>query len=276
LAQGTAFSYQGRLVLGGAPASGNWDVQFKLYDAATGTNQVGSTVTKTNVPVNTGLFSTTLDFGEVFDGNSRWLDIAARTNGSVGGYTNLTPRVAILPVPYAINGVPPGTIVAFGADNNVPTGWLLCAGSQVSRTTYARLFATIGTTWGAGNGSNTFHLPDLRAMFLRGANLTRQDEYQDPDNLLRMASANGTNNGNVVGSFQKDDFERHRHSYSDSTPVGTAVSGAIEVDVYDTGSNDSIYKDDVSRQTGYTAGSLGNGGNETRPQNAYVNYIIKY
>jgi hypothetical protein len=109
-AQGTAFSYQGRLVLGGAPASGNWDVQFKLYDAATGTNQVGSTVTKINVPVNTGLFSTTLDFGEVFDGNSRWLDIAARTNGSAGGYTNLTPRVAILPVPYAVKSATAATV----------------------------------------------------------------------------------------------------------------------------------------------------------------------
>jgi microcystin-dependent protein len=50
-----------------------------------------------------------------------------------------------------------------------PTGWIICNGAQVSRTvTYDALFGVIGTTWGAGNGSSTFHLPDLRGVFLRG------------------------------------------------------------------------------------------------------------
>ena len=58
-------------------------------------------------------------------------------------------------------GVPPGSIQLFAA-SSPPSGWLACDGTAVSRTTYARLFAAIGTTWGAGNGSTTFNLPDLR------------------------------------------------------------------------------------------------------------------
>jgi microcystin-dependent protein len=54
------------------------------------------------------------------------------------------------------------------AASTAPTGWLLCDGSAVSRTTYAALFAVISTTWGSGDGSTTFNVPDLRGQFLRG------------------------------------------------------------------------------------------------------------
>lgn len=57
--------------------------------------------------------------------------------------------------------IPAGVMVPF-AGGTAPTGWLLCSGQAVSRTTYATLFAAIGTTWGAGDGSTTFNLPDLR------------------------------------------------------------------------------------------------------------------
>jgi hypothetical protein len=63
--------------------------------------------------------------------------------------------------------VPPGSIMAYGGATP-PAGWLLCDGTQVSRTTYAALYAAIGTSWGSGNGSSTFHLPELRGCFLRG------------------------------------------------------------------------------------------------------------
>ena len=63
---------------------------------------------------------------------------------------------------------PTGSIIMYGAAT-APTGWLLCDGSAVSRTTYADLFAIIGTTFGAGNGSTTFNLPDLRDRFVVGA-----------------------------------------------------------------------------------------------------------
>ena len=60
-----------------------------------------------------------------------------------------------------------GTIVAFGG-SVAPSGWLLCDGSAVSRTTFADLFTTIGTRWGIGDGTTTFNLPDLRGRFLHG------------------------------------------------------------------------------------------------------------
>lgn len=64
-------------------------------------------------------------------------------------------------------GFPPGTMIAF-AGKSVPDGWLLCNGALVSRTTYAKLFAAIGTAWGAGNGSTTFKLPDADGRVLQG------------------------------------------------------------------------------------------------------------
>ena len=64
--------------------------------------------------------------------------------------------------------MPAGTIVSY-AGASVPTGWLLCNGANVSRTTYANLFNAIGTRWGAGNGSTTFTLPDSDGRVLQGA-----------------------------------------------------------------------------------------------------------
>ena len=63
--------------------------------------------------------------------------------------------------------VPTGMISAF---NNVPEGWLQCNGAAVSRTTYAALFAVIGTKYGSGDGSTTFNLPNLHHKFIEGTN----------------------------------------------------------------------------------------------------------
>lgn len=64
--------------------------------------------------------------------------------------------------------MPVGAVVEYGG-STVPAGWLLCDGSAVSRATYAALFAAIATTFGAGNGSTTFNLPDLRGRLIAGA-----------------------------------------------------------------------------------------------------------
>lgn len=68
---------------------------------------------------------------------------------------------------YVDTSMPPGALLAY-ASSSTPSGWLLCDGSAVSRTTYADLFAAISTTWGIGDGSSTFNVPDLRGQFLRG------------------------------------------------------------------------------------------------------------
>ncbi len=100
---GTAFNYQGRLTDGGNAANGTYDLQFAVYDSATpaGSIRIGNMVTNAAVGVAGGLFTVTLDFGaNVFTGPARWLNIGVRTNGGV--FTNLTPRTALLAVPYAI------------------------------------------------------------------------------------------------------------------------------------------------------------------------------
>lgn len=65
------------------------------------------------------------------------------------------------------NAIPSGMISAVGM-SGVPLGWVACDGSAVSRLTYSALFAAIGTTWGAGDGSTTFNLPNLNNRFLVG------------------------------------------------------------------------------------------------------------
>ena len=101
-AQGTAFTYQGRLNDGGNPAHGNYDFRFKLFADPFGNNQAGSAVLTNNLPLTNGLFTVTVDFGAgVFNGSSFWLEVDIRTNGA-SGYVNLTPLQALTPAPYAI------------------------------------------------------------------------------------------------------------------------------------------------------------------------------
>jgi len=76
---GTAFTYQGRLTDGSGPATGNYDLQFIMRDAASGGNQIGATLVNSPVAVNNGLSTVTLDFGSSpFDGRAYWLEIGVR------------------------------------------------------------------------------------------------------------------------------------------------------------------------------------------------------
>ena len=89
-----------------------------------------------------------------------------QTNGGVlylktTGVTLNTGWLDLATASGATAALPPGTLTQF-AGTNAPTGWLICDGSAISRSTYATLFAVIATTYGAGDGSTTFNLPDLR------------------------------------------------------------------------------------------------------------------
>src|SRR5882672_6837147 len=91
-AQGTAFTYQGRLINGGSPADGSYDLTFALFDSDSAGNQIGNTITNTAVGVSNGLFVTTLDFGSgMFDGTRRWLEIGVNTNAE-DNFATLSPR----------------------------------------------------------------------------------------------------------------------------------------------------------------------------------------
>lgn len=162
---------------------------------------------------------------------------AARTNLGVPSTAEVTSAVN-----SAVSAaMPSGAVLPF-AMSSAPTGWLKCGGQAVSRTTYASLFAAIGTTFGTGDGSTTFALPDLRGEFVRG--------WDD---------GRGVDTGRTFGSFQNDEFESHTHSishYYESNNSGSNIAG---------GSGSST----VSWSTNAT------GGSETRPRNIALLYCIK-
>src|SRR5215472_6603140 len=116
-AQGTAFMYQGFLNDGGHPANGTYDLTFTLYDSLNPPgNVLAVTATNFGTSISNGIFNATMDFGSVFDGNGRWLEIGVRTNGATN-FIILNPRQPVLPVPYAIyagsvNLAPAASLVA--------------------------------------------------------------------------------------------------------------------------------------------------------------------
>jgi len=162
----------------------------------------------------------------------------------------------------ATNGVPPGSMMAFaGPKTNIPAGWLYCDGTAYSRTgKYAALFAAIGTSWGYGDNTTSFNVPNTKGEFLRGVN---DGSGTDPDASARTFNSKGGNTGDNVGSSQTDDLKAHNHAYSKFYLKRTNWS--------DGGSSST---DGTGYNTSTTTGSVG--GNETRPENVGVFYIIKY
>jgi hypothetical protein len=114
-AQGTAFTYQGRLNSSGSPVNGSYDLTFTLYTTNVTGSAIAPPVTNSATAVTNGLFTTLVDFGPgVFTGTSNWLAIAVRTNAS-GSFTNLTPRQQVTPTPYAIYSANAGTATSASA-----------------------------------------------------------------------------------------------------------------------------------------------------------------
>jgi len=105
------------------------------------------------------------------------------------------------------NAIPAGTVTAY-AGSTAPTGYLIADGSAVSRTTYANLFAAIGTMYGAGDGSTTFNLPNYNGQFLRGWD---NGQGTDPNATSRTDRGDGTT-GDAVGTKQANQTLAHNHS----------------------------------------------------------------
>lgn len=160
---------------------------------------------------------------------------------------------------------PPGTVVAYGG-TTAPQGWLLCDGSAVSRSTYADLFAAIGTNFGSGDGSSTFHVPDLRGRFVRGRD---GGAGRDPNSGSRTAMNGGGNTGDAVGSVQGDAFQGHWHEVQADAGL-TAGGGQWRLGSGTVGSNG--VQSPISDGTNGTPRIS----SETRPVNVSLNYIIRY
>jgi len=143
---GTAFTYQGRLLDANDPADGEYDFQFKLFDAPNGGVQQGSTVDVNDLDVIDGYFTVELDFGaSVFDGNDRWLQIGVRQVANP--FTILSPRQEVTPTPYAL-------YAASGPGVPVPldlSGSVAYPGAVIKGTNTGTGYGVYGKHDGSGN-----------------------------------------------------------------------------------------------------------------------------
>lgn len=160
---------------------------------------------------------------------------------------------------HAALQTPPGVIMPYGGDA-APTGYLLCNGAEVSRSTYSALYSAIGDAFGAGDGSTTFNLPDMRGIFPKGAGITNRAAGKD---------ANGNFYSATLGNYATDRFQRHQHTHN----------GPQQYDDYIGGSGTSA-RISTTRTTLSIVADGANGaprtGTTTEPQSLALNFIIKY
>ena len=166
--------------------------------------------------------------------------------------------------------VPTGSVHMM-ATTTVPSGYLKCNGAAVSRTTYADLFAIVGTAHGAGDGSSTFNVPDLRGEFVRGWDDSR-----------------GVDSGRNFGSAQSDQNQQHNHSATATSTV-TDPGHFHDVPYSNSDSGDGVIEESGTGFSGVeptnsattgisvsTSVSIANsGGSEARPRNIAMMYVIK-
>ena len=163
---------------------------------------------------------------------------------------------------------PVGMIAAFGMAA-APTGWIICNGTAVSRTvTYDALFAVIGTTWGVGDGSNTFNLPDLEGAFLRGTG-------SHATSTMANSSAFA---GPSLGAFENDQSQDHSHNVgTGGKGLGTNNIGAnANYRQVTVANNDFSTWVETFQPKEYNSMGTPRTGDETRPFNAGVTFCIKY
>ena len=143
--QTNSFRYQGSLTDAGNPATGDFQMQFKLFDAASGGTQQGTTLADLPVTVTNGVFSVELNFGSgVFTGANRWLEIAVRRD-SGDSYNTLNPRQQVASSPYAIR-----TLSAAMADDSQKLGGI-AANQYVTTTTAGSAFVRNDTSLQTAN-----------------------------------------------------------------------------------------------------------------------------
>lgn len=149
-------------------------------------------------------------------------------------------------------------LISVSSFSTVPSGFLECNGSAISRTTYVNLFSVIGTQWGIGDGSTTFNIPDLRGEFIRG-----------------WDNGRGVDTGRAFGSFQNWAIENITGQIF--VPVGVG-GGTGALRNYNSGGN-QISASTISSSTAgidFDASRIVSTANETRPRNISMMYLIKF
>ena len=178
-----------------------------------------------------------------------------------------------------IGGVLPTGIVVPYAGTSEPSGYLFCYGQQISRTTYSDLFSAVGTTYGVGDGSTTFNLPDLRGRVVAG-----QDDMGGSSANRLTGSPSGGVNGDTLGAAGGDEGHQltaaqlasHTHaagSYQTSSIPGGTGEGEASVFVTQ---NDSSQSSSTTLSVSGSSGSAGSNAEHNNVQPTFIlNYIIK-
>ena len=264
-------NYQGKLTntSGTLVTNGLYKMVFNLYAAASG----GTTLwTETwdgasKVQVTNGLFNVLLGsvntdtLGSIFQSNDNlYMGI------TVGTDSEMSPRQHVASVGYAIRSSsynPVGTIQMYSG-TSAPSGWLMCDGAAVSRTTYSRLFSIDGTTYGTGDGSTTFNVPDLRGIFPRGAGTNGS-----------MTMANGAYfTGGSLGGKTTDTLQGHGHNTGNPAQALCLGSGAAMA-TYSTGTVLSLGYSNVTSPMEFGYG-VPRTGAESKPASLSINFLIKF
>jgi microcystin-dependent protein len=167
-----------------------------------------------------------------------------------------------------VEGTPAGTVITV-AMNTAPTGYLKANGAVVSRSTYAALFAAIGTTFGAGDGSTTFALPDLRGEFIRG-----WDDGRAVDSGRSFGSAQGDAIRNLTGFADiRGDGNPGAHHYTTSGTSGVFVTPANTSKLQHTTGSRTITS---SHGIQFDASNQVPTASENRPRNVALLACIKF
>jgi microcystin-dependent protein len=162
------------------------------------------------------------------------------------------------------------------AMNSVPTGWLAANGTAVSRTTYAALFAAIGTTYGAGTGGTTFNLPDLRGYFVRGVGTNSDGTAAGTFGAKQADAVIAHTHSGTTGGMSAN--ESHKHGIS-VTGLGLGGGGGNPVQSTNTYgvNNTSITNTSTAHTHSFSTSSQSPAGTaETRPNNIAMLYCIKF
>jgi len=212
--------------------------------------------------------------------------ITVLTTSTLKGAVTAQAGVNVSGAPITGYGtVPVGTVIAYGGDASTQAatlaaqGWLFCDGSAVSRSTYAALFTAVGTAHGAGDGNSTFNLPDYRGRFQRG---TDHGAHRDPDISVRTAANPGGAVGDNTGSVQPNATAMPVYNPFTNNTTGAHTHSTQHVPSDNSsyriaGSSLAKWNNDWAPTTsaGDHTHTISGGDHETRPINAYVDYLIR-
>ncbi len=260
-AQGTAFTYQGRLLDNGAPANGLYDLRFELRDALVAGNPVGLALTNAPVAVSNGVFTVTLDFGAgMFTGAARFLEIGVRTNTSVLAHTLLIPRQALTAVPYAIRAAESGSAVTVSGT--------LAASQITGPLTAAQLPGTAARTDQAntftGNQTVTGDMNAARLSVGVGHSLTGS---------ISSTIAGGENNQiiNAILSIIGGGFQNTIQPLSFASTIGGGINNTIQTNA--SSSTIGGGSGNVIQRADFGGGTIGGGSGNTIQSNAFNSTI---